>query len=101
MPASPEAVPEVLDIADEEIPLASGSGLNTTDTAGENKTDTAGENETDTDDGEDEGSSGLSKGLIGGIIAAAVAAVVAIFASGRYLLKSRKEEMDSDFDKKD
>ena len=112
LPATPEEIPEIVDIAEQEVPLAAGDNANKTenDSSAESSVSTSSvsaDEETEAGSAaamekQKEGLLGnMSKGLLGGLIGGAAAAVVAIAGFGRYLIKTRKDEIESGLDDKE
>ncbi len=112
LPATPEEVPEIVDIAEQEVPLAAGDNANKTekDSSAESAVSTTAVSlDEETEEGsaaamekQKEGLLGnMSKGLLGGLIGGAAAAVVAIAGFGRYLIKTRKDEIETGLDDKE
>ena len=112
LPATPEEIPEIVDIAEQEVPLAAGDNKDKTenDSSAESSVSTSAVSaDEETEEGsaaamekQKEGLLGnMSKGLLGGLIGGAAAAVVAIAGFGRYLIKTRKDEIESGLDDKE
>ena len=91
LPASPEEVPEIIDIDEENVPLA--GGVNATETLNTTKADDKADvtEAGNTTEIKNDDPSGLSHGAIAGLIVAAAAAVAIIIVAARYLLGSKKE----------